>query len=89
MTRPEPTPDEVLAAVAVDRDQLLAAIRAEHTTHNTRPWRVVRQYSHLPDAEACQHRWEWTADLCAYRRTRQHPNETGVHYTVRRAVPPC
>jgi hypothetical protein len=79
--------DQVLAAVAEDREQLLAKLAAEpakHTAKPAKPWRVVRQYNHKPDAEACAHRWEWTADLCAYRRTARHPKEVGVHYTVRR-----
>ena len=66
---------------AVDREQLRAAL-----TKPPRPWLVVRQYSHLADLPVCTHRWEWTADLCAYRKTRGHPDETGGHYAVRREV---
>ena len=81
----KPDPSEVL--VAQDRDQLLAAIREAETVAAKRslPWRVLRQYNHLPEHQVCQHRWEWVADLCAYRRARGHANEVGVFYTVRRA----
>lgn len=87
MTRPDPI-DEALAAVAQDRDQLLAKLSTEPAKHaaqpTTKPWRVVRQFNHRADQEVCAHRWEWAADVCAYRRTRRHPNEVGVHHTVRR-----
>lgn len=95
MSRPDPQrepTDEVLAAVlraavAVGRAHMATTEPAKHAAKR---WLVVRQFNHLPDAEVCQHRWEWTADMCAYRRTRRHPNEVGAHYTVRRAeATPC
>ena len=79
-----PTPDEHLAEVAQDREQLLAAIRDAEPAL-TGPWRVVRQYNDLPEQEICAHRYEWGADLCAYRRTARHAHEIGAHFTVRRA----
>lgn len=84
----KPDVAEILAEAAQDRAQLLAALQTEADTVNTRqtqPWRVVRQYVHLPEHQVCGHRWEWVADLCAYRRTARHASECGVFYTVRRA----
>lgn len=68
--------------VAADRKHLLAQLAEGEPV---KPWRVVRQYNHLADVEVHAHRWEWLAELCAYWRERGHPNEVGVHYTVRRA----
>jgi hypothetical protein len=51
-------------------------------------WKVVRQYSvagEVVEVPVCRHRFELTADICAYRRTRGHAHETGGHYTARRA----
>jgi hypothetical protein len=49
-------------------------------------YQVVRLYSHRDDETPyCTHRWEWVAALCAIRRERSHPDETGCHYTVRTA----
>lgn len=53
------------------------------TVHQkNRPWRVVRQTSSGGDVEVCAHRWEWTADVCAIRRSNREP-ETGVFYASR------
>lgn len=71
---------KVLAANAVDR----APVAAELAKQAAKPWRVLRQHPNLPDTEVCRHRWEWQADLCAYRKTRSHPHTCGGHYTVRR-----
>lgn len=49
----------------------------------TMRFKVMRQFSHRGEVQMCRHRWEWTADVCAYRRTAQHRTETGVFYTVR------
>ena len=90
MTHREPI-DKVLAEVAEDREQLLAKLGTEPAKHtaksakSVKPWHVVRQFNHKPDVEICAHRWEWLADLCAYRRTAGHASEIGVFYTVRRA----
>jgi hypothetical protein len=86
--KPDPDPGDVFAEAAQDRAELLAAIGAQADTADPRrPWRVVRQYNHLPESQQlCAHRWEWLADLCAYRRTARHAAEVGVFYTVRRAA---
>lgn len=76
--------DATLAANAVDRDQAAATLAKHAAKPTARPWWVFRQYNHLADLFVCAHRWEWAADLCAYRRTRRYPNEVGVHFTVRR-----
>lgn len=83
----KPDPGETFAEAAQDRTELLAAIHAKaETDRRALPWRVVRQYVDLPEQPVCGHRWEWVADLCAYRRTARHRTETGVFYTVRRAA---
>lgn len=80
-----------LATVAEDRDKLLDLIAdaqsAKSEAKPTKFW-VVRQYfaaGEVLEVPLCRHRFEWTADLCAYRRTRRHNHEAGGHYIARRA----
>lgn len=80
-----------LATVAADREQLLALLadaKSAKTGAKTAKWWVVRQYNaagEVVEVPLCRHRFEWAADLCAYRRTRRHAHEAGGHYTARRA----
>lgn len=74
---------EKLAKNAVDREQLLAQLAAAKPFPH--PWRVVRQFTHLPELTVCSHRLEVGADICARLRATRHRTETGGHYTVRRA----
>lgn len=64
-------------------DELLAELAAARPFPGR--FRVVRQFTHLPELVLCSHRFEWVADLCAYRQTARHAAATGVHFTVRRA----
>lgn len=73
-----------LAAAARPREELLAALAAEPKPFTGR-WRVVRQFTHLPDVICCSHRFELTAELCARWRTRRQPADLGIHYDARRA----
>jgi hypothetical protein len=58
------------------------------TTHTkTKPHRVYRQESNVPDAQVCAHRWDWTAELCAHRFARRERG-TGVFYVARRVAVP-
>jgi hypothetical protein len=72
--------------VSVDRERLLAELKAAPIADPkpVRRWRVVRQFTHLPERTVCSHRWEWAAEWCARRLTARHSSETGGHYTPRR-----
>lgn len=77
--------DEILAGQAQPREQLLARLRAATPPqHTTRPWQVVRQLCCNPEQPVCGHRWEWTAEWCARRRTAR-ADEVAARFTVRRA----
>lgn len=74
---------EKLAEQARPREELLAELAAAKPFPH--PWRVVRQFTHLPEIVVCSHRLEVGADICARLRATRHRTETGGHYTVRRA----
>lgn len=81
------TADQILAAQARPREQLLAALAAAELNAmdaaQPRPWRVFRQAGHEPEQQVCWHRLEWVAERCARRREARHDG-LGVRYTVRR-----
>lgn len=72
-----------LAANARPREELLAELAAANPFPGR--YRVVRQFTHLPELTVCSHRFEWAAEWCARRRTRRHAGETGGHFNTRRA----
>lgn len=87
MTAAEQSADAKLADNAEDRTKLLAKLARAAATPTGR-WLVLRQLfvaGEVVEQPACGHRFAWVAQLCAHRRERQHPDQTGVHYTVRRA----
>jgi hypothetical protein len=88
----ERTPDEVLAEVAQDREQLLAALNAAGAKPGAKcdvesvksRWQVYLQSPRGTEYLTCTHRWGWVAELCARRRER-HAAELAVRYVARRA----
>lgn len=86
-----PSLAEILADSARERDALqaqLAAAKSAKSAVKPVKYQVVRQSHHggeVVESDACRHRFGWVAQLCAHRRERQHAQETGIHYTVRRA----
>lgn len=93
MTAPTgPNLAEILADTTVARDDLVAKLAAAKSAQSAaKPvkYRVVRQsFSRgaVVESDACRHRFGWAAQLCTHRRERQHAQETGIHYTVRRAA---
>ena len=82
----------ILADSAVERQKLLdqlAAAKSAKSDVKPVKYRVVRQSflaGEVIESDACRHRFGWAAQLCAHRRERQHAQETGIHYTVRRAA---
>lgn len=82
-----PSLDEQMRQEARDREELRKLLKGAEPKSSR--WLVVRQIhtgGEVVEHQVSRHRFERLAYWRAYRLTRSHPNETGCHYTVRRAA---